>query len=80
MIEHFKLGCANRTLGYRLPDKNRNAGFPCVFVLCAVVFNSNASNMLSTYPAATNPMQRDCSRGFYGRDFSTQITRPRAAL
>ena len=47
MIEHFKLGFANRTLGYRLPDKNRNAGFPCVFVLCAVVFNSNASNMLS---------------------------------
>lgn len=26
MIDHFKLGFANRTLGYRLPDKNRKAG------------------------------------------------------
>jgi DNA primase len=26
MIEQFKLGFANRTLGYRLPDKNRKAG------------------------------------------------------
>ena len=26
MLEHFKLGFANRTLGYRLPDKNRNEG------------------------------------------------------
>lgn len=26
MIEHFKLGFANRTLGYRLPAKNRAAG------------------------------------------------------
>lgn len=26
MIGHFKLGFANRTLGYRLPDKNRKAG------------------------------------------------------
>ena len=26
MIERFKLGYANRTLGYRLPDKNRAAG------------------------------------------------------
>lgn len=26
MIEHFKLGCANRTLAYRLPQKNRKAG------------------------------------------------------
>ena len=26
MIERFKLGFANRTLGYRLPDKNRKAG------------------------------------------------------
>ena len=26
MIEHFKLGYANRTLGYRLPDKNRKDG------------------------------------------------------
>ena len=26
MIEHFKLGFANRTLGYRLPEKNRKAG------------------------------------------------------
>ena len=25
-IEHFKLGFANRTLGYRLPEKNRAAG------------------------------------------------------
>jgi DNA primase len=25
-IERFKLGCANRTLGYRLPEKNRKAG------------------------------------------------------
>lgn len=25
-LEHFKLGVANRTLGYRLPDKNRKAG------------------------------------------------------
>jgi len=26
MIAHFKLGFANRTLGYRLPDKNRKSG------------------------------------------------------
>ena len=26
MIEHFRLGFANRTLGYRLPEKNRIAG------------------------------------------------------
>jgi DNA primase len=26
LIERFKLGYANRTLGYRLPDKNRKAG------------------------------------------------------
>jgi DNA primase len=26
MLSHFKLGFANRTLGYRLPDKNRKAG------------------------------------------------------
>jgi DNA primase len=26
MIDHFKLGFANRTLGYRLPEKNRKAG------------------------------------------------------
>ena len=26
MIEHFRLGFANRTLGYRLPEKNRVAG------------------------------------------------------
>ena len=26
MIDHFRLGFANRTLGYRLPDKNRKAG------------------------------------------------------
>jgi len=26
MIGHFKLGFANRTLGYRLPEKNRKAG------------------------------------------------------
>lgn len=26
MIKRFKLGCANRTLGYRLPAKNRAAG------------------------------------------------------
>jgi DNA primase catalytic core len=26
MVERFKLGFANRTLGYRLPDKNRKAG------------------------------------------------------
>jgi DNA primase catalytic core len=26
MIDHFKLGFANRTLGYRLPDKNRKSG------------------------------------------------------
>jgi DNA primase len=26
MIGHFKLGYANRTLGYRLPEKNRKAG------------------------------------------------------
>jgi DNA primase len=26
MIDHFKLGFANRTLGYRLPDKNRKTG------------------------------------------------------
>jgi DNA primase catalytic core len=26
MIAHFKLGFANRTLGYRLPEKNRKAG------------------------------------------------------
>ncbi len=26
MIEQFRLGFANRTLGYRLPDKNRKAG------------------------------------------------------
>lgn len=26
MIEHFRLGFANRTLGYRLPQKNRQAG------------------------------------------------------
>jgi DNA primase catalytic core len=26
MVEHFKLGFANRTLGYRLPEKNRKAG------------------------------------------------------
>ena len=26
MIEHFQLGFANRTLGYRLPEKNRKAG------------------------------------------------------
>jgi len=26
MIDHFQLGFANRTLGYRLPDKNRKAG------------------------------------------------------
>jgi len=26
LIEHFKLGVANRTLGYRLPEKNRKAG------------------------------------------------------
>ena len=26
MIDHFKLGFANRTLGYRLPDKNRKVG------------------------------------------------------
>lgn len=26
LIDHFKLGYANRTLGYRLPDKNRKAG------------------------------------------------------
>jgi DNA primase catalytic core len=25
-LEHFKLGVANRTLGYRLPEKNRKAG------------------------------------------------------
>ena len=26
MIEHFQLGFANRTLGYRLPEKNRKSG------------------------------------------------------
>ena len=26
VIDHFKLGFANRTLGLRLPDKNRKAG------------------------------------------------------
>ena len=26
MLDHFKLGFANRTLGLRLPDKNRKAG------------------------------------------------------
>jgi len=26
MVEHFKLGFANRTLGYRLPERNRQAG------------------------------------------------------
>ena len=26
LIEHFRLGYANRTLGYRLPAKNRKAG------------------------------------------------------
>ena len=26
MIDHFRLGFANRTLGYRLPAKNRAAG------------------------------------------------------
>lgn len=26
MVEHFKLGFANRTLGYRLPNKNRQEG------------------------------------------------------
>ncbi|MBF0548705.1 MAG: toprim domain-containing protein [Candidatus Riflebacteria bacterium] len=26
MIDHFKIGCANRTFGFRLPDKNRQAG------------------------------------------------------
>ena len=26
MIEHFRMGFANRTLGYRLPEKNRAAG------------------------------------------------------
>ena len=26
MVAHFKLGFANRTLGYRLPEKNRKAG------------------------------------------------------
>lgn len=26
MLGHFQLGFANRTLGYRLPDKNRNTG------------------------------------------------------
>ena len=26
MLSHFKLGFANRTLGYRLPEKNRKAG------------------------------------------------------
>ena len=26
IIDHFKLGFANRSLGYRLPDKNRKAG------------------------------------------------------
>ena len=26
MIEHFQMGFANRTLGYRLPEKNRVAG------------------------------------------------------
>ncbi len=26
MIDHFRLGFANRTLGYRLPDKNRKEG------------------------------------------------------
>jgi DNA primase len=26
MIDHFKIGFANRTLGYRLPHKNRKAG------------------------------------------------------
>ncbi|WP_250441261.1 hypothetical protein [Caballeronia sp. AZ1_KS37] len=25
-VEHFKLGFANRTLGLRLPEKNREAG------------------------------------------------------
>jgi DNA primase catalytic core len=26
VVDHFKLGFSNRTLGYRLPDKNRQAG------------------------------------------------------
>ena len=26
MVEHFRLGFSNRTLGYHLPDKNRVAG------------------------------------------------------
>jgi DNA primase catalytic core len=26
MVDHFKIGFANRTLGYRLPEKNRKAG------------------------------------------------------
>ena len=26
MVAHFRLGFANRTLGYRLPEKNRKAG------------------------------------------------------
>jgi hypothetical protein len=26
MIDHFHLGFSNRTLGYRLPDKNRKSG------------------------------------------------------
>src|SRR5207302_5975028 len=26
LVEHFKLGFSNRTLGLRLPDKNREAG------------------------------------------------------
>jgi DNA primase catalytic core len=32
MIDHFKLGFANRTLGYRVPDKNRKAGAKCAAV------------------------------------------------
>jgi DNA primase len=26
MVDHFKIGFSNRTLGYRLPDKNRKSG------------------------------------------------------
>ena len=52
MIDRFKLGFANRTLGYRLPEKNRKAGAEiCADVCSGSACCARAATSTSTAPS-----------------------------
>ena len=48
LIKQFKLGYANRTLGYRLPEKNRKAGATLRGNYRASAFTGRVATSIST--------------------------------